>query len=133
MEKLSPELGVTDPASGNIVSKVSYHDWPLIYDKGPIAHSQPLWFPLNNSRNFNLILKMKSGSENQLSLFVISTVPYKYFAEEANESAIIILDFGLELINPINIINTNKEPLIFKDLANSFLKLINLIKNFILH
>ena len=26
MEELSPELGVTDPASGNIVSKVGYHD-----------------------------------------------------------------------------------------------------------
>ena len=26
MEKLSPELGVTDPVSGNIVSKVGYHD-----------------------------------------------------------------------------------------------------------
>ena len=26
MEELSPELGVTDPVSGNIVSKVSYHD-----------------------------------------------------------------------------------------------------------
>ena len=27
MEELSPELGVTDPVSGNIVSKVGYHDW----------------------------------------------------------------------------------------------------------
>ena len=27
MEKLSPKLGVTDPVSGNIVSKVSYHYW----------------------------------------------------------------------------------------------------------
>jgi len=26
MEELSPEIGVTDPVSGNIVSKVSYHD-----------------------------------------------------------------------------------------------------------
>jgi len=26
MEELSPELGVTDPVSGNIVSKVGYHD-----------------------------------------------------------------------------------------------------------
>ena len=26
MEELSPELGVTDPVSGNIVSKVDYHD-----------------------------------------------------------------------------------------------------------
>tara|TARA_A100001388_G_scaffold275379_1_gene260804 strand:- start:460 stop:753 length:294 start_codon:yes stop_codon:yes gene_type:complete len=26
MEVLSPELGVTDPVSGNIVSKVGYHD-----------------------------------------------------------------------------------------------------------
>ena len=26
MEELSPELGVTDPVSGNIVSKVSYYD-----------------------------------------------------------------------------------------------------------
>ena len=26
MEELSPELGVTDPISGNIVSKVGYHD-----------------------------------------------------------------------------------------------------------
>ena len=26
MEQLSPELGVTDPVSGNIVSKVGYHD-----------------------------------------------------------------------------------------------------------
>ena len=26
MEELSPELGVTDPVSGNIVSNVSYHD-----------------------------------------------------------------------------------------------------------
>ncbi len=26
MEELSPELGVTDPVSGNIVSKVNYHD-----------------------------------------------------------------------------------------------------------
>jgi len=25
MEELSPELGVTDPVSGNIVSKVGYH------------------------------------------------------------------------------------------------------------
>ena len=30
MEELSPELGVTDPVSGNIVSKVSYHDWYLV-------------------------------------------------------------------------------------------------------
>ena len=29
MEELSPELGVTDPVSGNIVSKVGYHDWYL--------------------------------------------------------------------------------------------------------
>ena len=27
MEELSPELGVTDPVSGNIVSKVDCHDW----------------------------------------------------------------------------------------------------------
>ena len=27
MEELSPELGVTDPVSGNIVSKVDYHYW----------------------------------------------------------------------------------------------------------
>ena len=26
MEELSPELGVTDPVSGNIVSKVGHHD-----------------------------------------------------------------------------------------------------------
>ena len=26
MEELSPELGITDPVPGNIVSKVSYHD-----------------------------------------------------------------------------------------------------------
>ena len=26
MEEVSPELGVTDPVSGNIVSKVGYHD-----------------------------------------------------------------------------------------------------------
>ena len=26
MEELSPKLGVTDPVSGNIVSKVGYHD-----------------------------------------------------------------------------------------------------------
>ena len=26
MEELSPELGVTDPVSGNIISKVDYHD-----------------------------------------------------------------------------------------------------------
>ena len=26
MEELSPELGVTDPVSGNIVSKVDHHD-----------------------------------------------------------------------------------------------------------
>ena len=26
MEVLSPELGVTDPVSGNIISKVGYHD-----------------------------------------------------------------------------------------------------------
>ena len=26
MEELSPELGVTDPVSGDIVSKVDYHD-----------------------------------------------------------------------------------------------------------
>ena len=26
MEELSPELGVTDPVSGNIVSKIGYHD-----------------------------------------------------------------------------------------------------------
>ena len=26
MEELSPALGVTDPVSGNIVSKVGYHD-----------------------------------------------------------------------------------------------------------
>ena len=26
MEELSPELGVTHPVSGNIVSKLSYHD-----------------------------------------------------------------------------------------------------------
>ena len=26
MEELSPELGVTDPVSGNIVSKVGYHE-----------------------------------------------------------------------------------------------------------
>ena len=26
MEELSPDLGVTDPVSGNIVSKVGYHD-----------------------------------------------------------------------------------------------------------
>ena len=26
MEELSPELGVADPVSGNIVSKVGYHD-----------------------------------------------------------------------------------------------------------
>ena len=26
VEELSPELGVTDPVSGNIVSKVGYHD-----------------------------------------------------------------------------------------------------------
>ena len=26
MEELSPVLGVTDPVSGNIVSKVGYHD-----------------------------------------------------------------------------------------------------------
>ena len=26
MEELSPELGITDPVSGNIVSKVGYHD-----------------------------------------------------------------------------------------------------------
>ena len=26
MEELSPELGVTDPVSGSIVSKVGYHD-----------------------------------------------------------------------------------------------------------
>ena len=30
MEELSPELGVTDPVSGNIVSKVGYHDWQSI-------------------------------------------------------------------------------------------------------
>jgi hypothetical protein len=30
MEELSPELGITDPVSGNIVSKVGYHDWQLI-------------------------------------------------------------------------------------------------------
>ena len=33
MEELSPELGVTDPVSGNIVSKVGYHDWQLIQNK----------------------------------------------------------------------------------------------------
>jgi len=27
MEELSPVLGVTDPVSGNIISKVGYHDW----------------------------------------------------------------------------------------------------------
>ena len=27
MEKLSPELGFTEPISGNIVSKVGYRDW----------------------------------------------------------------------------------------------------------
>ena len=26
MEELSPELGVTDPVSGNVISKVGYHD-----------------------------------------------------------------------------------------------------------
>ena len=26
MEELSPELGITDPVSGNIVSKVGFHD-----------------------------------------------------------------------------------------------------------
>ena len=30
IEELSPELGVTDPVSGIIVSKVGYHDWKLI-------------------------------------------------------------------------------------------------------
>ena len=30
MEELSPELGITDPVSGNIVSKVGYYDWQLI-------------------------------------------------------------------------------------------------------
>ena len=30
MEELSPELGVTDPVSGNIFSKIGYHDWQLI-------------------------------------------------------------------------------------------------------
>ena len=30
MEALSPELLVTDPVSGNIVSKVGYHDWQSI-------------------------------------------------------------------------------------------------------
>ena len=33
MEELSPELGVTDPVSGNIVSKVGYHDWESILKK----------------------------------------------------------------------------------------------------
>ncbi len=30
MEELSPELGVTDPVSGNIFSKIGYHDRQLI-------------------------------------------------------------------------------------------------------
>ena len=30
IEELSPELGVTDPVSGNIVSKVVYDDWQLM-------------------------------------------------------------------------------------------------------
>ena len=30
IEELFPELGVTDPISGNIVSKVGYHDWKLM-------------------------------------------------------------------------------------------------------
>ena len=35
MEELSPELGVTDPVSGNIVSKVGYHDWYSFKKKVP--------------------------------------------------------------------------------------------------
>ena len=35
MEELSPELGVTDPVSGNIVSKVGYHDWYSFLKKVP--------------------------------------------------------------------------------------------------
>ena len=30
---MSPELGVTDPVSGNIVSKVGYYDWYSIYTR----------------------------------------------------------------------------------------------------
>ena len=35
MEELSPELGVTDTVSGNIVSKVGYHDWYSFKKKVP--------------------------------------------------------------------------------------------------
>ena len=49
-----------------------------------------------NNGNFNLTLKMKSGSINQLFLFFVSTVPFKNLAEEVKEFAIITLDFGLE-------------------------------------
>ena len=35
MEELSPELGVTDPVSGNIVSKVGYHDCYSLKKKVP--------------------------------------------------------------------------------------------------
>tara|TARA_B100001057_G_scaffold312697_1_gene312779 strand:+ start:362 stop:487 length:126 start_codon:yes stop_codon:yes gene_type:complete len=41
-------------------------------------------------------MKTKSGSENQLSLFFVSTVPFKNLAEEVKEFAIINLDFGLK-------------------------------------
>ena len=34
-EELSPELGVTDPVSGNIVSKVGYNDWYSFKKKVP--------------------------------------------------------------------------------------------------
>jgi hypothetical protein len=39
---------------------------------------------------------MKSGSENQLFLSVVSTVSFKNLAEEVKEFAIITFDFGLE-------------------------------------
>ena len=35
---------------------------------------------------------MKSGSENQLSLFIVTTIPFKNLAEEVKEFAIITLD-----------------------------------------
>ena len=46
MEELSPELGVTDPVSGNIVSKVGYHDWYLFKKK---FHNTSIHFKIYDS------------------------------------------------------------------------------------
>ena len=65
MEELSPELGVTDPVSGNIVSKVGYHDWQSILHGG----IKPLFFnakKLKSKRYLIGLLAYKQDFNQQL-------------------------------------------------------------------